>query len=169
MKRIHSILPSLAVCLLVLLAVWHSETPSASETGHAAKTAASAEPVRVSAGGAPAEHPTPLASRELRKQLAGLSDVKFPTRADRVWEVAVSEPAFEEFRRWTAGFPAARTGADLQRGIELAQQRRHELLNLIEKNPRRALELAVPRFRAAAVAGWRSWPCSSSAWTRAGT
>ncbi|NQX00330.1 PKD domain-containing protein, partial [bacterium] len=54
------------------------------------------------------------------------------------------EPIFEEFRRWTAAPPAARTGVDLQQGIKLAQQRRDELLALIEKNPRRALELAVP-------------------------
>lgn len=54
------------------------------------------------------------------------------------------EPTFEEFRRWTAALPAARTGAGLQQGIELARQRRHELLEMIEKNPRRALELAVP-------------------------
>ena len=55
----------------------------------------------------------------------------------------MSESVFEEFRHWAAR-PAARTGADLQHGIELAQQRSHALLNLIEKNPRRALELAVP-------------------------
>jgi autotransporter-associated beta strand protein len=56
----------------------------------------------------------------------------------------VSEPVFEEFRRWTAAPPAARAGADLQHGIKLAQQRRDELQALIEKDPRRALELAVP-------------------------
>jgi hypothetical protein len=54
------------------------------------------------------------------------------------------EPIFEEFRRWTAALPAARAGADLQHGLELARKRRDELQALIEKNPRRALELAVP-------------------------
>jgi autotransporter-associated beta strand protein len=144
MKRFHSILLPLAVCLLGLLAVWHSETPPVSETGHARKREASAKSLRVLAGGIRAGYPTPLASRELRERLAGISDVKLPARADRVWEEVVPESAFEEFRRWTAGFPATRTGAELQHGIELARQRRHELLDLIENNPRRALELAVP-------------------------
>lgn len=52
------------------------------------------------------------------------------------------EPVFEEFRRWTETVSAA--DEDLEKGIELATQRRHELLDLIDKNPRRALELAVP-------------------------
>lgn len=56
----------------------------------------------------------------------------------------MTEPVFEEFRRWAAALPAARAGTDLQYGIKLALERRSELLKLIEKNPRRALELAVP-------------------------
>ncbi|MBK8039680.1 MAG: autotransporter-associated beta strand repeat-containing protein [Verrucomicrobiaceae bacterium] len=52
------------------------------------------------------------------------------------------EPAFEEFRRWTEHFAAS--GAEVEKGVELALQRRSEMLDLIDKNPRRALELAVP-------------------------
>ena len=56
----------------------------------------------------------------------------------------MAETVFEDFRRWTENLTVAGAGVDLQQGIKLAQQRRHELLALIEKDPRRALELAVP-------------------------
>lgn len=92
----------------------------------------------------PVEDPSPVTTHGPGKPVSGFSDLKLPVRADRRWAEPVPEPAFEEFRRWTELVPAARTGADLQRGIELARQRRDVLLELIPKNPRRALELAVP-------------------------
>ncbi|MEN9535884.1 MAG: hypothetical protein RIR37_1157, partial [Verrucomicrobiota bacterium] len=60
------------------------------------------------------------------------------------WQQPVADEAFENFRRWADGLPATSAGEGLKVGIELAQQRRDALLTLIEKNPRRALELAVP-------------------------
>jgi autotransporter-associated beta strand protein len=80
----------------------------------------------------------------LQQALAGISDLKLPKPGELRWKEPVSELVFEEFRRWTEGLPAARQGASLQRGMRLAKQRRSELLRLIEKNPQRALELAVP-------------------------
>lgn len=56
----------------------------------------------------------------------------------------MQEVAFEDFRRWTEKPPIARAGDGLRHGIRLAQQRRDALLDLIEDDPRRALELAVP-------------------------
>jgi autotransporter-associated beta strand protein len=76
--------------------------------------------------------------------LVGVSDLSLPKRVDFGWAESVQEPVFEEFRRWTERFSAVGADADLQRGIELARARRQELLDLIDKNPRRALELAVP-------------------------
>jgi autotransporter-associated beta strand protein len=144
MKRFQPFLPALPVCLLFLLLLWHSQTPPALETDTAAKVAVSAKPARALAKKA---FPGPLTSASAAGQAflpREASDLKLPRQTDLRWEEPVSEPIFEEFRRWTAALPAARAGADLQHGLELAQQRRHELLALIEKNPRRALELAVP-------------------------
>jgi hypothetical protein len=69
-------------------------------------------------------------------------------RQDLRWKAPVPEPAFAAFREWTKGFAAAGTPNErtelLVEGLELAEQRRNELADLIDKNPRRALELAVP-------------------------
>jgi autotransporter-associated beta strand protein len=98
---------------------------------------------------APVREPAPVqgrlasaASGRLKRPLTGLSDLRLPERVDRFWQRPVAETAFEEFRRWTESFLAS--GADAEQGVELALKRRQELLDLIDKNPRRALELAVP-------------------------
>ena len=83
-----------------------------------------------------------VASGRLKRPLTGLSDLVLPERVTSRWTKPVPEPVFEEFRRWTESFLAS--GADAVQGVELALQRRQELLDLIDKNPRRALELAVP-------------------------
>ena len=144
MKRFHSFLPALPVCLLLLLLLWCSQTPPASETDARSKLAVSTKSARVLAGKSFPGPLTPASAVSLEDLLTEASDLKLPGRTDLRWEQPVSEPVFEEFRRWTAARPAARAGADLQQGLELARQRRDELLYLIEKNPRRALELAVP-------------------------
>ncbi|MEY4243070.1 MAG: hypothetical protein RLZZ245_655 [Verrucomicrobiota bacterium] len=144
MNRFHSILPPLAVCLLILLVGWYSETSPVAEIGPAAKRAATTKLVRGVGGAVPAEALPSGASRGRERALAGLSDVNLPKRADLRWKEPMSELVFDEFRQWTEGLPAAGTGAGLQRGLELANQRRHALLEMIQKNPRRALELAVP-------------------------
>lgn len=134
---------SLAFCLLVLLVVWHSQKRSASGAGDASQTAAAARPVRA-AGVIPIKDQVSIASHEPTKLPAGLADVRLPKQEDLRWREPISEPVFDEFRRWTEESPAARAGAGLQQGIQLARQRRHELQLLIENNPQRALELAVP-------------------------
>lgn len=144
MKRFHSIFPSLAVCLLVLLLVWNSEKRPASESGAGFQAASPARHLAGEAGALPSRHRLPPASRGVKELPADHSDVKLPKRADLRWMEPKSESVFEEFRRWTEELPAAGVGEGLQAGIRLAQQRRNELLRLIEKNPRRALELAVP-------------------------
>lgn len=75
---------------------------------------------------------------------ARIRDIELPLRADLRWRKPVPEPAFEAFRLWTELPRAARNGADLRHGVDLARKRRQEMLELITDNPRRALELDVP-------------------------
>ena len=144
MKRFFSsLLWILPVCLLVWVLLWSSQAPPAAETAAVAKVAVSAKPVKAQANEdspcCPIEAPTVSVEAPLPE-----SGMELPKRADLHWSEPVAETVFEEFRRWSESLIIAGAGADLQQGIELAQQRRHALLNLIEKNPRRALELAVP-------------------------
>ena len=142
MKRFNLLLPALAVCLLVGLLVWHSETPPASQVDVAKKVMVSPKPAPVM-DKAPAQgRLNSVASGRLKRPLTGLSDLRLPESADVRWLEPVQEPVFEEFRRWAESFVAS--GLDGDRGVELALQRRQEMLDLIDKNPRRALELALP-------------------------
>ena len=58
------------------------------------------------------------------------------------------EPAFAGFRAWTREFAKAKSDDEkasmMAEGLELAQQRRNQMVDLIDQNPKRALELAVP-------------------------
>jgi autotransporter-associated beta strand protein len=142
MKRFNLLLPALAVCLLVGLLIWHSETPPASQVDVAKNGVVSPKPAPVM-DKAPAQgRLTSVASGRLKRPLTGLSDLQLPESADVRWLEPVQEPVFEEFRRWAESFVAS--GLDGDKGVELALQRRQEMLDLIDKNPRRALELAVP-------------------------
>jgi autotransporter-associated beta strand protein len=142
MKRFNLLLPALAVCLLVGLLIWHSETPPASQVDVAKNGVVSPKPAPVM-DKAPAQgRLTSVASGRLKRPLTGLSDLQLPGSADVRWLEPVQEPVFEEFRRWAESFVAS--GLDGDKGVELALQRRQEMLDLIDKNPRRALELAVP-------------------------
>lgn len=75
-------------------------------------------------------------------------EVKLPMRADLRWREPVPEPAFASFHDWTARFAKARTAAEkaalVGEGMALVEQRRNQMADLIDQNPRRALELAVP-------------------------
>jgi autotransporter-associated beta strand protein len=142
MKRFYnSLLRLLPVCLLLLVLFRCSQAPPAAETAAVAKVAASAKPAKVlvkeAAPCCPIEAPTAGVDAPLPE-----SGMELPKRADLHWSEPVAETVFEEFRRWTESPMVA--GANLQQGIQLAQQRRHALLNLIEQDPQRALELAVP-------------------------
>ncbi len=58
------------------------------------------------------------------------------------------EPVFAQFREWTGRWSKAVDPAEkaelLTQGLELVEQRRNQMADLIDQNPRRALELAVP-------------------------
>jgi autotransporter-associated beta strand protein len=147
MKRFHPLVPALAAAaaLIVLLGVWRSEPPAGSgppEVDSAVEKAALPKPGPRSEKSAPPARLISSASGRLKGPLTGLSDLVLPEQVALRWTNPVPEPVFEEFRRWTESFLAS--GADAEQGVELALQRRQELLDLIDKNPRRALELAVP-------------------------
>ncbi|MCX8497534.1 MAG: PKD domain-containing protein [Akkermansiaceae bacterium] len=145
MKRLHRYLPALPVWLLLLLLLWHFQTPPASNSNTSAEVVGSAKPAPALTKNAPLGRRTSAASAVSQDfSPRDLSDLDFPKRADLRWREIVAETVFEDFRRWTENLRIAGAGVDLQQGIKLAQQRRHELLALIEKDPRRALELAVP-------------------------
>ncbi|HAB15884.1 MAG TPA: hypothetical protein DCE44_05485, partial [Verrucomicrobiales bacterium] len=67
--------------------------------------------------------------------------------ADRLWQQPIPESEFARFRDWTQRYLAT---PDSERqtleteGVELAKIRREEFSALIQSNPQRALELAVP-------------------------
>ncbi len=68
-------------------------------------------------------------------------------RQDARWVAAVPEREFAGFREWTARFEKAtpqQQTALLAEGRRLVEERRQEMSALIDKNPKRALELAVP-------------------------
>ncbi len=73
-----------------------------------------------------------------------------PLRQDLRWRMPVAEPAFAAFREWTERLTVAATpeekSALVTEGLALAEERRHQMADLIDQNPRRALELAVPEF-----------------------
>ena len=148
MKRFSIRVSALFVCmLLVLQLIRHSEAPTAAKTAVVAKVpvetnvAVSEEPAKVLVQEVAACCPIepPMASVDAPLLESGL---QLPMRADLRFSKPVAETVFEEFRRWTESQMVA--GANLQQGIQLAQQRRLALLNLIEQDPQRALELAVP-------------------------
>ena len=61
----------------------------------------------------------------------------------------MTEPAFSQFARWTQRYlnqpsPEAREALEIE-GQELARLRRQDLAELIPADPKRALELAIPR------------------------
>lgn len=57
------------------------------------------------------------------------------------------EPAFKEFHDWARRFWSASAGAEpadlLARGVSLARKRREEMIDLIQADPERALQLAI--------------------------
>ncbi len=68
-------------------------------------------------------------------------------RQDARWVAAVPEREFAGFREWAGRFEKAtpqQQMALLSEGRRLVEERRQELSALIDKNPKRALELALP-------------------------
>ena len=75
-------------------------------------------------------------------------EVTLPVRQDLLWRMPATEPAFVSFREWSGRFFAAATkeekAALVSEGLTLAGERRNQMADLIDQNPQRALELAVP-------------------------
>jgi Concanavalin A-like lectin/glucanases superfamily/PKD domain/Bacterial Ig domain len=63
-------------------------------------------------------------------------------RTESLWQQTPPEDAFALFSEWAKRYAA--TGANPDDGVRLASIRRVELAKLIEADPKRALELAVP-------------------------
>lgn len=82
------------------------------------------------------------ASGRLGRPMTGSFDFKLPERVDTRWAHPVQEAVFEEFRRWTENLSAETL--DVEEGIELAKKRRQEMVDLIDRDPERALDLTVP-------------------------
>ncbi|MEQ1861915.1 MAG: autotransporter-associated beta strand repeat-containing protein, partial [Chthoniobacteraceae bacterium] len=76
------------------------------------------------------------------------TDVVLPMRQDLRWQTPMQETVFAGFRDWTTRFAKARTDAEkaalIGEGLALVEERRNQMADLIDQNPRRALELAVP-------------------------
>ena len=67
--------------------------------------------------------------------------------ADELWAVRADEPDFAGFQEWVGRYGLADVRERLAmeaEGLELARRRREDMGALIRKDPRRALELAVP-------------------------
>lgn len=143
MKRFSLLLPA-ALCFLL----WQSLAPQprVSRDGSlqpviqpGTERPERAEPAPA-VGNVPAFNPAPVPVRDEAETLTEASLAAM--RQDRRWEQPVTEPEFADFREWTRA--AARGEATEEQGVALAQTRRTAMRDLMEKNPRRALELAVP-------------------------
>ncbi len=155
MSRFHRtlVLFLFAACGVVL--VWQArtrpDTPAqlpavvaAPEKAMPEKPMPAAAPVAVKPP-APAE---PDAAQPALTVLPVPPEVTLPVRQDLRWQMPVPEPVFAGFREWTARFARAGTAAEkaalISEGLALAEERRNQMADLIDQNPRRALELAVP-------------------------
>ncbi len=97
---------------------------------------------------APAPAPPMLAAQPATNAVANRRALL--PRLDVLWAAPVSEPVFAAFKDWsrrysTTGAADAAAKAALEvEGVELARSRRAALAALIQSDPKRALELAVP-------------------------
>ena len=109
--------------------------------------AASAAPVTTVAVAPVVGQTTPAASLATTAKPAPAGIPLLPPQ-DQLWEQPVSETPFANFTEWTRRYAQAttpETKAALEaEGVALAETRRAALADLIQSNPERALELAVP-------------------------
>jgi hypothetical protein len=131
--------------LVLVLAVVVVAVRLFDDRGHSSKPRLAAGAVRSQ----PAANPSPLAvPRAIRRTTAeAVTNWSFLT-PDIRWDQPVREESFARFHDWAEQYvressPTAKAGLERE-GIELAQKRRQELAGLIQTDPERALELAVP-------------------------
>ena len=135
-----------AVCLLLATAgflLWNTsrrDLPATDSRASVSKHAASVEaselatsPQRV------IEDHVPPAPQE-----PGKTEPLLVQRQDIRWQQPVAEPALADFKSWADDYAAAPSEVNAEEGVRLARERRAALLDLIDRDPRRALELAVP-------------------------
>ena len=135
-KKLAALLIGLGSCILILIVSSRStRIPPASPS-------ISLPPNPPSASVAPI---TP-AAESLGK--AASSTNKLFLTAEARWNEPVEDKTFEAFRDWAVSYeeaPTSQAKAELElKGVELARQRRQELAALIQSDPERALDLAVP-------------------------
>ena len=82
---------------------------------------------------------------EERTDLVLLTEDIRRERQDVRWERPIPEAAFGDFREWARVYSTAPEESLRSKGRALAEARRRDLSDLIQTDPRRALELAVPR------------------------
>lgn len=141
--------------MLLLLAgttllVWQARIPQPHKTPHPVVTVVPQKKAPVVEPRA-TENPTmtnPVAAAAPGPSSAPPPELKLPLRQDLLWLAPVPEPSFAEFKQWTERFASARTDDErealVRDGLILAEERHHQLADLIDQNPKRALELAVP-------------------------
>ena len=127
MKRFLSALLAAGCVVLVWKSTPGTQPAPERKTQHVATT-----------GEAPAPRAQTTVQRASESAASG-----FPAlRQDVRWRQVVAEPEFAGFKAWAAEFADGKRS--LEEGVELAQERRAALGDMISKDPRRALELAVP-------------------------
>lgn len=152
-------LPSLRRCLVVIflacaaLVIWKTTRapdalpPIAKQTA-AIPALATSEPAQSPLP--PPAAPAPIAVYTPLAEPPSMPEAVLPMRQDLRWQKPVPEPVFAGFQEWTGRFTKAASPAEkaslVSEGLALAEERRNQMADLIDQNPRRALELAVPVF-----------------------
>ncbi|MGA0845929.1 MAG: hypothetical protein ACO3RV_05250, partial [Luteolibacter sp.] len=150
MKRFHPLMPALFVGLVVLIVLWRSERPqnlNSDAQGFQDRRHAESSVDRDKTNALPGadRFAGALAWRMARKGNRLIStELQLPVSPEISWGKTISESAFEEFRVWAMSLPQRIDKRQLAEGSRLARSRRAAMLQLIQSNPRRALQLAVP-------------------------
>jgi hypothetical protein len=136
-RRSMSIGVMFAIAILVSLFVMR-ENRTSRPSNPAPRTAAKPTPVVANTPAVPPSQPTESSAQVSEASLAAFN----ARRPEALWQQTPPEDAFALFSEWAKRYVA--TGANPDDGARLAGIRRVELAKLIESDPQRALELAVP-------------------------
>lgn len=135
----------LVLVILGSMVWWRSNTSIVSGTS---PTQSESKSVPVGVSSTRPTTPTPGQPKRVTPVEPDAKEQVLALRQDVRWGAPIPESAFAGFRSWTREFAKLKTAEQkasmMAEGLELAQQRRNELADLIDKDPKRALELAVP-------------------------